>query len=142
MQFVQIFQVSDCSDLQEIETVLASVTKIGDVAVEGGTRAIVLADTAVEQQVVAPGERTRSFCGLRRHWAPPKSQRKTHKPFRSANFSGVMLFRSCAARWCCGRRRHDANRSRGWLFPRGTAPGREQGRSLGTQMTFGCSLSK
>src|SRR6266550_27017 len=137
MQFVQIFQVSDCGDLQEIETVLASVTKIGDVAVEGGTRAIVLADTAVEQQVVAPGERTRAFCGLRRHWAPPQSQRKTHKPFRSANFSGVMLFRSCAAAVD-----HDANRSRGWLFPRGTAPGREQGGSLGTRMTFVCSLSK
>src|SRR5258708_2029423 len=101
MQFVQVFQVSDCSDLQEIETVLASVTKIGDVAIKGGTRAIVLADTAVEQQVIAPSERTRAFCSLRRHWAPPQSQRKTHKPFRSANFSGVMLFRSCAARCLC-----------------------------------------
>src|SRR5882757_8058891 len=106
MQFVQISQVSDCRDLQEIETILAGVTKIGDVSIEGGTRAIVLADTAVEQQVVTPSERTRAFCGLRRHWAPPQSQRKTHKSFRSANFSDVMLFHSCAARYLSRRYRY------------------------------------
>src|SRR5215471_15267561 len=43
------------------------VTKIGDVAIEGGTPAIVLADTAVEQQVVLPSERARAFYGLRSH---------------------------------------------------------------------------
>jgi len=30
--------------------------------------------------------------------APPERQRKTEVAFRSAKFSGVMLFRSCAAR--------------------------------------------
>ena len=63
------------------------VTKIGDVAIEGGTPAIVLADTAVEQQVVPPSERTRAFYGLRSHGHLPKSQEKTDVPFRSANFS-------------------------------------------------------
>ena len=52
MQFVQLFQVSDCSDLQEIEIIFASVTKISDVTMEGGTPAIVLADIAVND---APG---------------------------------------------------------------------------------------
>ena len=64
MQFVQFFQVSDCRDLQEIEIIFAGVTKIGDVTIEGGTPAIVLADTALEQQVVPPSERTRAFYGL------------------------------------------------------------------------------
>src|SRR5438105_2730509 len=36
-------------------------------------------------------------------WAPPEGQRKTDEPFRSANFSDVMLFRRCAAR--CLRRK-------------------------------------
>jgi hypothetical protein len=45
MQFVKLFQVSDRSDLQEIEIVVAGVMKIGDVSVEGRTPAIVLADT-------------------------------------------------------------------------------------------------
>ncbi|CCE05525.1 hypothetical protein BRAS3843_1390017 [Bradyrhizobium sp. STM 3843] len=108
MQFVQAFQVSDCRYLQEIEVVFAGITKIGDVSVDGGTPAIVLADTAVEQQVVAPSERTCAFYGLRSHghlpdivgFSPvgsPQRQRKTDEPFRSANCSGAMLFRRCAA---------------------------------------------
>jgi hypothetical protein len=48
MQFVRFFQVSDCRYLQEIEIIFAGITKIGDVAMEGGTPVIVLADTAVE----------------------------------------------------------------------------------------------
>ena len=51
MQFVQFFQVCDCRDLQEIEIVLG---KIGDIAIEIGTPAIVLASAAVEKQVVPP----------------------------------------------------------------------------------------
>jgi hypothetical protein len=32
-----------------------------------------------------------------------QNHRKTDEPFRSVNFSDVMLFRSCAARcWCAG----------------------------------------
>jgi hypothetical protein len=65
MQFVQFFQVKDCRYLQEIEIIFAGITKIGDVAKDGGTPVIVLADTAVEQQVVPPSERARAFCGLR-----------------------------------------------------------------------------
>src|SRR5258707_15270466 len=53
MHFVQFFQVKDCRYLQEIEIIFAGITKIGDVAKEGGTPVIVLADTAVEQQVVS-----------------------------------------------------------------------------------------
>jgi len=67
MQFVQFFQVSDCRDLQEIEIIFARVMNIADVAIEGGTSAIVLADAAVEQQVVPPSERTRAFHSLRSH---------------------------------------------------------------------------
>jgi hypothetical protein len=55
----QFFQVSDWRYLQEIEIIFAGITKIGDVAIESGTPVIVLADAAVEQQVVPPSERTR-----------------------------------------------------------------------------------
>jgi hypothetical protein len=134
MQFVQFFQVEDCRCLQEIEIIFAGITKIGDVAKEGGTPVIVLADTAVEQQVVPPSERARAFCGLRSHGHLPKSQRKTGEPFRSANFSDVMLFRSAPQGvWCAvdiGAAVgdvHNAIGQRGWLFPKGTAPARELG---------------
>jgi hypothetical protein len=76
MQLVQFFQVSDCRYLQEIEIIFAGITKIGDVAIEGGTPAIVLADAAVEQQVVPPSERTRAFYGLRRHGHLPKGRER------------------------------------------------------------------
>jgi hypothetical protein len=76
MQFVQFFQVSDCRYLQAIEIIFAGITKIGDVAMEGGTPVIVLADTAVEQQVVPPSERTRAFYdGLRSHGHLPKPEK-------------------------------------------------------------------
>ena len=39
---------------------------------QGGTPVIVLADAAVEQQVVPPGERTRAFYRLRSHGHLPK----------------------------------------------------------------------
>jgi hypothetical protein len=84
MQFVEFFQVSDCRYLQEIEIIFAGIMKIGDVATEGGTPVIVLADAAVEQQVVPPSERTRTFYGLRSHGHLPKAK-KTYDPFRSAN---------------------------------------------------------
>jgi len=74
MQFVQFFQVSDCRYLQQIEIVFAGIAKIGDVAIEGETPAIVVADTAVEQQVVPPSERTRTFYGLRSHGHLPKGR--------------------------------------------------------------------
>ena len=54
MQLVQVSQVSDCSYLQESEIVFAGTTKMGDVAMEGGTPVIVLADAAVAEQVVPP----------------------------------------------------------------------------------------
>jgi hypothetical protein len=76
MQFVQFIQVSDCRYLQEIEIIFAGITKIGDVATEGGTPAIVLGDTAVEQQVVPPSERARAFCGLRSHGHLPKGKER------------------------------------------------------------------
>jgi hypothetical protein len=124
MQFVQFFQVSDCRYLQEIEIIFAGITKIVDVAMEGGTPVIVLADTAVEQQVVPPSERTRAFYSLRSHGHLPKKG-KTDEPFRSANFSDVTLFRSCAARClravdvgAAVRDVDDAIGQRGWLFPR------------------------
>jgi hypothetical protein len=47
LQFVQFFQVYDCGDLQDIEIIFAGITKIVDVAIESGTPAIVLVDTAV-----------------------------------------------------------------------------------------------
>jgi hypothetical protein len=67
VQFVQALQVTDCGDLQEIEIEIAGLTKIGEVTMDGGTPVIVLADTTVEQQVVPPGERARTFCGLISH---------------------------------------------------------------------------
>jgi hypothetical protein len=74
MQFVQFFQISDCRYLQVIEVIFAGITKIGDVAIEGGTPIIGLADTAVEQQVVPPSERARGFCGLRSHGHLPNAR--------------------------------------------------------------------
>src|SRR3982750_4505611 len=56
VQLVQVSQVSDCSYLQESEIVFAGITKIRDVAMEGRTPVIVLADAAVAQQVTAPSE--------------------------------------------------------------------------------------
>jgi len=96
MQFVQFFQVTDCRYLQEIEIIFAGITKIGDVAKEGGTHVIVLADTAVVQQVVPLSERARAFCGLRSHGHLPKARERLVSRFVPANFSDVMLFRSCA----------------------------------------------
>ncbi|AMA60514.1 hypothetical protein BCCGELA001_32755 [Bradyrhizobium sp. CCGE-LA001] len=75
MQFIQLFQVGDCDNLQESEILFASSAKIGDVAVEGGTPVVVLADAAVEQQVVSPSERTRAFSGLRTHGHLPKPEK-------------------------------------------------------------------
>jgi hypothetical protein len=101
MQLVQVFQVSDCSYLQESEIVFAGTTKMSDVAMEGGTPVIVLADTAVAQQVVPPSECTRAFYSQRSHKHLPISSKKNAQPFRSAILSVVMLFRSCTAR-CLG----------------------------------------
>src|SRR5215208_2756723 len=67
VQLVQVSQVSDCSYLQQSEIVFAGITKIGDVAMEGRTPVIVLADAAVAQQVTAPSECTRSLYGPRSH---------------------------------------------------------------------------
>jgi len=67
VQFVQALQVSDCGYLQEIEIEIAGIAKIGEETMEGGTPVIVLADTAVDQQVVPPGERAGSFCGVKSH---------------------------------------------------------------------------
>jgi hypothetical protein len=75
MQFVQFFQVSDCRYLQEIEIMLAGITKVGDVAIKGGTPVIVLADAAVEEQVVPPGKRTRAFYRKRSHGHLPKPEK-------------------------------------------------------------------
>src|SRR5689334_757771 len=97
MQFVQLFQVSDCRYLQQIKIIFAGLTKIRDVAVEGGTPVIVLADAVVTQKVVTPSECTRTLCGLRSHGHLPIAQKKTNNRFRSASSLGVMLFRSCAA---------------------------------------------
>jgi len=80
MQFVQLFQVKDCRCLQEIEIIFAGITKIGDVAKEGGTPVIVLAHTAVEQQVVPPSERTRAFCGVS-HGHLPKARERLARRF-------------------------------------------------------------
>jgi hypothetical protein len=84
MQLVQISQVSDCSYLQESEIIFAGITKLGDVAMEGGTPAIVLADTAVAQQVVPPSECARALYGQRSHGHLPIFLEKTDQPFRSA----------------------------------------------------------
>ncbi|WFU24036.1 hypothetical protein QA649_39560 [Bradyrhizobium sp. CB1717] len=97
MQFIQFFQISDCGYLQEIEVIFADIAKIGDVAEEGGTPVIILADAAMDQQIVPPSECTRAFSGLRTH-GTSQSQRKIDDAFRSANLSVVTLFRSCAAR--------------------------------------------
>ena len=48
VRFVQALQVTDCGYLQEIEIEIASITKIGEVTMEGGTPVIVLPDTAVD----------------------------------------------------------------------------------------------
>jgi hypothetical protein len=80
MQFIQFSQVSDCRYLQEIEIVFAGIKKIGDVEIEGGTPTIVLADTAMEQQVVPPSERTRTFYCLRSHGHLPKAEKDSLRP--------------------------------------------------------------
>jgi hypothetical protein len=67
VQFVQALQVADCGYLQGIEIEVTGITKISEVTTEGGAPVIVLADTAVDQQVVPPGERARTFCGVRSH---------------------------------------------------------------------------
>jgi hypothetical protein len=82
VQFVKLFQVGDCRDLQEIEVVVASITQISDVAMEGVTPTIVLADVAVDQQVVPPSERTRAFNGLRSHG---------HLPFARERLTGIFV---------------------------------------------------
>jgi hypothetical protein len=81
MQFVQFFQIRDCRDLQETEIISAGVTKIGDIAMKGGTPAIALADTAVSEQVVPPGERACSFYGLRSHGHLPKVRERLTSRF-------------------------------------------------------------
>jgi hypothetical protein len=48
MQFVEFLQISDRRYLQETEIILAGITNIIDVTIEGGAPAVVLADTAVE----------------------------------------------------------------------------------------------
>ncbi|RXH36942.1 hypothetical protein XH99_03190 [Bradyrhizobium nanningense] len=75
MQFIKFFQVSDCRYLQEIEIIFAGIAEVGDVAMECGTPVVVLADAAVEQQVVPPSERTRAFYGLRSHVHLPKAEK-------------------------------------------------------------------
>jgi hypothetical protein len=75
MQLVHFLQVSDCRYLQEIELIFAAITKIGDVAIQGGTSVIVFADAAVEKQVVPPSERARAFYGLRSHWHLPTPEK-------------------------------------------------------------------
>ena len=59
---------------------------------EGGTPMIVLADTAVDKQVVPPCERARTFCGLRRHEHLTKKTRgreKVSPQVRSASLLDV-----------------------------------------------------
>ncbi|MDA9431918.1 hypothetical protein XH88_09010 [Bradyrhizobium sp. CCBAU 51627] len=75
MQFVEFFQVSDSRYLQEIETVFAGTTKMGDVAMESRTSVVILADAAMEQQVVPPGKCTRAFDSLRSHGHLPKAEK-------------------------------------------------------------------
>ncbi len=81
MQFVEFFQVSDRRYLQEIEIIFAGITKIDDVAIEGGTPSIVLADAVVKQQVVPPSERTGAFYGLRSHVHLPKARERLTNRF-------------------------------------------------------------
>ena len=69
VEFVQAFQVTNCGYLQEVEIESAGITKVGEVTAEGGTPLIVLADPVVDQQVVPPGERARTFSGLNSHEA-------------------------------------------------------------------------
>ena len=90
VQFVQALQVTHCGYLQAIEIEIAGITKIGEVTMEGGTPMIVLADTAVDKQVVPPCERARTFCGLRRHEHLTKKRGKKVSPqVRSANLLDV-----------------------------------------------------
>ncbi|MHC2375530.1 hypothetical protein ACVIQT_010227 [Bradyrhizobium diazoefficiens] len=49
MQFVEFSQIGNCRYLQEIEIIFAGIAKMGDVAIEGGTPVVVLADAAVER---------------------------------------------------------------------------------------------
>jgi hypothetical protein len=81
MQFVKVFQVSDRRYLQEIEITLAGITKVSDVAIQGGTPVIVLTDTTVEQQVVPPSKRTCAFYRLRSHSHLPKIRERLTNPF-------------------------------------------------------------
>jgi len=75
MQFVEFSQIGDCRYLQAIEIIFAGITKMSDVAIEGGTPVVVLADATVEQQVVPPRERARTIYGLRSHGRLPKSEK-------------------------------------------------------------------
>jgi len=94
MQFVEFPQISNRRDLQEIEIVLAGITEIGDVTIKGGIPVVVLADAAMEQQVVPPGERTCAFYGLRTHGHLPKAE-KDGRALSFREFSDVMLFHCC-----------------------------------------------
>jgi hypothetical protein len=86
MQFVQIFQICDGRYLQMIEIIFAGITKIGDVAIERGTPAIVLAYAAVEQQIVPPSECARAVCGQRSHGHLPKAK----KGWRAVSFRELL----------------------------------------------------
>ena len=143
MQLVQVSQVSDCSYLQESEIVFAGTTKMGDVAMEGGTPVIVLADTAVAQQVVPPSECARALLWPGdSHGHLPNAHRKTDEPFRSVNLSDVMLFRQlhckAFAREQCGccslarpRRCSELTFTNVPLLPKlSCTEGRREGRSL------------
>jgi hypothetical protein len=81
MQFVQIFQVSHCRYLQDIEIIVAGIAKVGDVTIEHGSPAIILPDTAVTQRQAnahAPSM-AREVMSTSQFF-----QRKTDEPFRSA----------------------------------------------------------
>jgi predicted secreted protein len=97
MQFVQFFQVSDCRDLQEIEIIFAGVAKIGGRR-ERGRNVCYRSHRYCCAAASSSAKRTHMhLLWLEKSWAPPKGRERLTSRFRSANFSGAILFRSCTA---------------------------------------------
>lgn len=161
-----VFRVSDCRDLQEVEIVFSGIAKISDVATKGGTPIIVLANAAVQQQVVPPSKRARLLWPEKswKSWASPQSRERLASRFVPR------IFRCNAVPWlrrklfvrsrcrCCSRRRPWRNRSmrlavsrrdlgvvaferRGWTNDHACVPEKLDCRNNGAVKTRSCGQS-
>ena len=79
VQLVEIFEVSDCRDLQEVETVAARLLKIPNIAKEVGTPVIVLTD-AVGESASSRQANAHAFRGDHRHLPKTKKDGRAFFP--------------------------------------------------------------